>query len=168
MRRDNLASDLPSRLLPSGIGHNVLIPSISSPSSSPCRAWGATTSPPSAPPPPPCLPPLAQGIGRDDLTSDGQLAFWYTRYMLRQAHTQQQAQQQQLDIPLFLQAHADTILTTGEKEQDWRNGQICTLGGGGGGQAADGRNGQCTLGRGGDKQRMGGIVRIGGLWASLS
>ena len=73
------------------------------------------------------LPPSlhAQGIGRDDLTSDGQLAFWYTRYMLRQAHTQQQGAQQQqqgvLDIPLFLQAHADTILTTGEKGPDWWN-----------------------------------------------
>ena len=56
-------------------------------------------------------------IGRDDLTSDGQLAFWYTRYMLREAGAQQEGGGQlPLDIPVFLRAHAETILTTGAGE----------------------------------------------------
>ena len=63
-------------------------------------------------------------MGRDDLTPDGQLAIWYSRYTLRQQQQQaggavavpepmSAAQAPVLDVPVFLQSHAETILTTG-------------------------------------------------------
>jgi hypothetical protein len=59
---------------------------------------------------------LPQGVGRDDLTPDGQLAFWYSRYTLRRQAVHGGTVPEphaQLDVPVFLRAHAETILTTG-------------------------------------------------------
>ena len=75
-------------------------------------------------------------MGRDDLTPDGQLAFWYSRYTLRQQQAGGAATAPEplavmstvLDVPVFLQSHAETILTTGRCVCVWIRGVTACFG----------------------------------------